>query len=185
MNEQRQILELIESGGINVEEGVRRLEALAETAAAPKLPPAPRPALVRWLWQGMFWIGVALLAWGGWLLSSSYTSEAATAGRLIWAWVVFVLGVLGVMLGWWLQQARWLYVRVRQHDGPNITLAFPLPLGLVTWGLRIAQPFVPQLENAGVDKLFLAMQDELRDDHPFVVKVDDGENGEQVQVYFG
>jgi len=64
MNERRQILELIESGEINVEEGVRRLELLAETAAAPKPPPAPRPALVRWLWQGAFWIGVALLAWG-------------------------------------------------------------------------------------------------------------------------
>jgi len=131
---------------------------------------------------------------------------------LIWAWVVFVLGVLGVMLGWWLQQARWLYVRVRQHDGPpkklqrgtepvsssflpkekrvgfwptNITIAFPLPLGLVAWGLRIAQPFVPQLKDAGVDDLFLAMQDELRDGHPLIVEIDEGEDGEQVQVYFG
>ncbi len=185
MGKQLQILELIETGEIGVEEGVRQLEALTETVESPALVSAPRPALVRWLWQGAFWIGVALLAWGGWLLGSSYTSEAAAAGRLIWAWVVFVLGVLGVMLGWWLQQARWLYVRVRQHDGPNITLAFPLPLGLVAWGLRIAQLFVPQLKGAGVDDLFLAMQDELRDGHPFVVEIDEGKDGEQVQVYFG
>jgi len=76
-------------------------------------------------------------------------------------------------------------VRVRQADGPNITIAFPLPLGLVAWGLRIAQPFVPQLKDTGVDELLLAMQEELGDGHPFVVEVDEGEDGEQVQVYFG
>jgi hypothetical protein len=51
--------------------------------------------------------------------------------------------------------------------------------------LRIARPFVPQLEKTAVDELLLAMQEELRKGHPFVVDVDEGEDGEQVQVYFG
>ncbi|MBU0702852.1 MAG: hypothetical protein KKC18_03215 [Chloroflexi bacterium] len=180
-----QILEMIEAGEISVEEGARRLEAATEPAASPVTPAfAPRPAVVRWLWQAAFWIGVALMAWGGWLLASSRAGEVTT-GRLIWAWLLLSLGVIGVILGWWLQRARWLYVRVRQADGPNITIALPLPLGLVAWGLRIARPFVPQLKGAGVDELLLAMEKELRDGRPFVVEVDDEDDGEQVQVYFG
>lgn len=184
MDERLQILELIETGEISVEEGARRLEALTETAASPLPAPAPRPALVRWLWQAAFWIGVALMAWGGWLLASSRAGEVAT-GRLVWAWLILILGMLGMMLGWWLQRARWLYVRVRQVNGPNITIAFPLPLGLVAWGLRIAQLFVPQLEGMEVGKLFLAMREELLDGHPFIVDVNDEDDGVQVQVYFG
>jgi len=185
MDERLHILELIEAGEVSVEEGARRLEALTDTAASPVMPaPAPRPALARWLWQAALWIGVALMAWGGWMLASSYAGEVAT-GRLVWAWLLLSLGVAGVILGWWLQRARWLYVRVRQADGPNITIALPLPLGLVAWGLRIAQPFVPQLKGAGVDELLLAMEEELRDGHPFIVDVNDEDDGEQVQVYFG
>ena len=185
MDERLHILEMIEAGEIGVEEGARRLEAATELAESPVMPAfAPRPALVRWLWQAAFWIGVALMAWGGLLLALSYTGESTT-GRLIWAWLLLSLGVIGVILGWWLQRARWLYVRVRQADGPNITIALPLPLGLVAWGLRIAQLFVPQLKGAGVDELLLAMRDELQNGRLFVVDVNDEDDGEQVQVYFG
>ncbi|RLC89848.1 MAG: hypothetical protein DRI77_15300 [Chloroflexi bacterium] len=180
MDERLRILELIEAGEISVEEGARRLKSPEPTASSEE--PAPHPTLVRWLWQVTFWIGAALMAWGGWLLASSYTGEITT-GRLVWAWLILTLGVLGVMLGWWLQRARWLYVRVRQSDGPNITIAFPLPLGLVAWGLRIAQPFVPQLGEMKMDELLLALRDELRAGRPFVVEMDEGDK--QVQVYFG
>lgn len=184
MGERLQILGSIERGEISVEEGARRLEALMETAESSPPASVPRPALARWLWQVVLWVGVALMAWGGLLLAYSYTGES-TAGQLIWACLLLILGVAGVMLSWWIQRARWLYVRVRHADGPNITIALPLPLGLVAWGLRIAQPFVPQLKEAGVDELLLAMQEELRNGHPFVVEVDDEDDGDQVQVYFG
>ncbi|MEE8390076.1 MAG: hypothetical protein V3S14_04670, partial [Anaerolineae bacterium] len=97
---------------------------------------------VRWLWQGTFWTGVALLACGGLLVASVY-SESIAAGWMAWGWIIFLLGVLVTLLGWWLQRAHWLSVRVRQPDGPNISIALPLPLTLVAWGLRIARPFVP------------------------------------------
>ena len=172
MEERLQILTLIENGTISVAEGVRRLEATAETDAPPA--PAHRPALVRWLWQAAFWPGVALLTGGGLLLASAYSS----GGKLIWGWLIFIAGVLGMILGWWLQRAHWLYVRVQQPDGPNITLAFPLPLGLVALGLSIARPFVPHLAEVRADELLLALRDELDTGRPFIVDVD-----EQVQVY--
>jgi len=189
MDERLRILELIEAGEISVEEGVRRLEALAQPAESSEPPVAPeptvaRPAWVRWLWQPVLWTGVALTAGGGLLLTTVYTGEVA-GGRLVWGWLMFALGVLTLLLGWWLQRAHWLYVRVREHEGPRLTLAFPLPLGLVAWGLRVARPFVPRLEETGVDELILAMRDEMRHGRPFVVDVDESEGGERVQVYFG
>lgn len=183
MNERLRILELIEEGEINVEEGARQLEALAGEAETPDTP-APRPRLARWLWQAALWIGIAMIAWGGLLLARAYAGEATT-GRAIWGWLLFALGLMWVALGWWLQRARWFSLRVQQAGGPNISFALPLPLGPVAWGLRIARPFVPQLRETGVDELILAMREELRDGRSFAVEVDEGEDGEQVQVYFG
>lgn len=196
MEERLRILELIESGEIGVEEGARRLEALAQTAEPPGPPDAPalsraevpavpvaRPALVRWLWQAVFWTGVGLLVGGGLLVTAVYAGEI-TAGWLAWGWILLVLGVLWVVLGWWLQQAHWFSLRVRQPDGPNVSFALPLPLGPIAWILRLLRPFVPQLEEMGIDELILAMREEVRDGRPFIVEVDEGEGGEQVQIYF-
>lgn len=189
MDERMRILELIEAGEIGAEEGARRLEDLMASAEAPEpdsTPAAPisRPALVRWLWQVVFWAGVALMAAGGLLMASVY-AERIAAGWLPWGWIVFLLGVVVTLVGWWLQRAHWLSVRVRQSDGPNISIALPLPLGSIAWGIRIARPFVPQLEETGADEVLLALRDEMEKGQPFVVEVNEGENGEQVQVYFG
>jgi hypothetical protein len=199
MSERLGILQLIESGQISVEEGVRRLEALgqareggaagAESAPAtsadearPEFDPS-RTGLVRIVWQVVFGVGAAVLAGGGLLLARAYSRHGMPG--LPWGWVVFMLGLLVMGLGWWLRQARWFYLRVREHDGLAFNLALPLPLGLVIWLLRVAKPFVPRLQDMEVDQLVLAMRDELRDGRPLVINVDEGENGDRVEVYFG
>jgi hypothetical protein len=189
MDERMHILELIEAGEISVEEGARRLDALAYPSASPEPPaapaaPLPHPAWGRWLWQPVFWTGVAFAAGGGLLAALAYTGQIA-AGWQIGGWLLFALGVLGVILDWWLQRAPWLCLRVRQRSGHDVNLDLPLPLGLVAWGLRIARPFVPRLEYTGVDEMILAMRDEMQTGHPFVVEVDERGGTEQVQVYFG
>jgi hypothetical protein len=189
MDEQLRILELIEAGAISVEEGVRRLEALAGAADPPEPAPAPapsvdRPVWVRWVWQAVFWTGVALLAAGGLLVSGVYAWDIAD-GWLIWGWLLLTLGLVGVLLGWWLQQAHWLFVRVRQPDGPNVFVALPLPLGPLAWLLRVVGPFIPQLEGTAIDEIILAMREEARRGRPLMVQVNEGEGREQVQVYLG
>lgn len=206
MNERLEILQLIESGQISVEEGVRRLERLsgpeaglepeperaapgvddvaspqAEPRAAQKVQPVP-PAFVRVIWRTVFGIGVTVVAGGGFLLARAYGREGMPG--LTWGWVLFALGVVVMALGWWLHRARWFTLRVREHDGPAFTLALPMPLGIVVWLLRVAKPFVPQLEGLDLDRLVSAMRDELRAGHPFVIAVDEGETGDQVEVTF-
>ena len=51
--------------------------------------------------------------------------------------------------------------------------------------LRLAQPFVPQLAETGVDDLLIALRDAEIDDEPLFIDVQDEENGEHVQLYFG
>jgi MFS family permease len=189
MDGQMRILELIEAGEISAEEGARRLEALTESAEAPESSAAPaapvsRPTMVEWLWQIVFWTGVALMAVGGVLVASVYTERLVT-GWLAWGWIFFLLGVVVLLVGWWLQRAPWLSVRIRPSDGPKINIALPLPLTLIAWGLRIARPFVPQLDETGADEVLLALRDEMKKGQPFLVEVDEGEGGEQVQVYIG
>jgi hypothetical protein len=191
MDERMRVLEMIEAGDVSVEEAARRLEELAEGPGAPgpeteggHEQPVARPELVRIVWQIVFWSGTVLMVVGGLLVAAFYAWEIAT-GWQAFGWVLFILGLLVMAVGWWLRQARWLSVRVRQRDGPNISLAFPLPLALLAWGVRFAKPFAPQLRETAVDELILAMRDELKRGHPLVVDVDDEEDGEQVQVYFG
>ena len=187
MEERLRILRQIETGELTVEEGAGQLEALAQPAEPSEPSPATetsvaRPAWVRWLWQPVLWTGAALIGGGGLLLTTAYTRQA-TSGRLVWGWILFALGALGVLLGWWMQRAHWLFVRIRQPAGPNFTLALPLPFGLVAWGLRIARPFVPQLEDTGVDEMILALREEVQGGRPFVVDVDERDGGEQIQIY--
>lgn len=199
MNDERlRILDLIESGQISVMEGVQRLKQLPETETVETSPHAevsaptgagdgapvefPLPGLVRIAWQIVFSVGVAVLAGGGFLVARAY-SRPGTPG-LTWGWVVFVLGLVVLLLGWWLQRARWFTLRVREQEGAAFTIALPLPLGLVVGLLRVAEPFVPQLQDVGADQLIVAMRDELENDRSFVISVDEGEGGDQVEMYF-
>lgn len=187
MDERLRILKLIESEEISVEEGARRLEALTEekepSEPAEELVIPATPGWVQALWQVVLWSGVGLLVGGGLLVTAVY-AWSISANWLICGWPIVTMGTLVVLVGWWLPRAHWLYVRTEEPDGDKVNLAFPLPLRLVSWTLRIARPFVPQLEETGADEVIMAMEEELRAGNPFVVEVDEGEDGEQVRVYF-
>jgi hypothetical protein len=201
VNERLRILQLVESGQISVEEGVRRLERLGQggLGQAPALEdrdvsaaptdvekPSDEPVHVPFLravWQIVFGVGVAVLVGGGLLLARAYGREGRPGFN--WGWVLLAFGLLVMILGWWLQRARWFYLRVREHRGRAFTIALPLPLRLVAWLLRVAKPFVPQLQEMDADHLILTMQDELRRGRPIVITVDEGEAGDQVEMYFG
>lgn len=196
MSEQHlRVLELIEAGQISVEEGVKRLNKLAEEPTEKSADAAEAiaatgeedkqraeflmPWFVRVAGQIVFGAGVAMLAAGGLLLAQAYGVEKGPG--LGWGWLLFVLGLLIMVLGWWLQRARWLYVRVREPDERGFTIAVPIPLLLLSWLLRIARPFVPQIEETGAEDLILSMREEIRGGNVFLVEVDD-EDGEEVTI---
>lgn len=188
MEDRLEVLEAIERGDISVQEGLRRLEgdgdasrSAGEMVNAPS--PVVRPFLVRVIWQSVFWGAVTLTAVGGVLVSAFYAWSISPGWRVL-GWVLLGLGVVATMVGWWMRTARWLSVRIREAEGTKINLAFPLPLGLVYWALRIARTFVPQIRDVPLEETVVALEESLRAGDPFVVDIRDEDSGDHVQVSF-
>jgi hypothetical protein len=49
----------------------------------------------------------------------------------------------------------------------------------------VAEPFVPQMRNTGVDDVIVSMKDNVKKDQPLIIDVNDDEDGEHVQVIVG
>ncbi|MDX9830075.1 MAG: hypothetical protein RBU35_07425 [Anaerolineae bacterium] len=195
MQEERlRILKMVQEGQLSAAEAASLLEALAEPApalpdAGPRAEPGatPDPA-ARW---GRYWI-YPLLAGGGLLIAGSLVMGLVNAtggarGWLICGWTPMLLGLLLAVLAWWSRGSTWLHLRIREGGGSRarIALSFPLPLTLAAWALRLAQPFVPQLRDTGVDDLIIALRHSTAEGQPLVVDVQDDETGERVEIYIG
>jgi hypothetical protein len=67
----------------------------------------------------------------------------------------------------------------------NITFGFPLPLGLAAWFLRNFGHTIHGLQNTNVDDIVQILDATNKSGEPFIVNVNDDEDGERVQVYIG
>ena len=97
------------------------------------------------------------------------------------------------------RKARWIFVDVHQKPGEKparIFLGFPLPLKFVAGFMRLIKQWFPGLareidhekDSPGVDGIIQITElvdSGLAGDEPLVVNVDEGEDGERVQVYIG
>ena len=183
MSEQMRILEKIESGEIGVAEGARLLGS-SDGGAATAKGDHERPGWADVVQQVVFWVGLALLVGGSTLVASFYIGWLAR-GWQVTGWVFFVLGVLDLVMAWWLQRATWLSVRVQSRDGDNVSIDLPLPLGVAELGVRLCAPFVPELRESGVSEMISVAREELRQGEPLVIEVDDTEGGDHVRVSIG
>jgi hypothetical protein len=99
------------------------------------------------------------------------------------------LGIVLIVIGAGGQSSRWLYVNVDRRtarDGPkNISLGFPLPLGLTSWFLRTFGRNIQGMKNTNVDDIIQILDATGKSDQPFIVNVNDDGDGERVQVYIG
>jgi hypothetical protein len=202
--ERKKILDMVAEGRISAEDGAKLMRALDEAAAdeievieaasgfefgktdAPEFEEvrnrARTFALIP-LWIGIFL--TVLTAWGMYSIQQN-------VGYNFWFYCLtlpMLLGILLIALGAGSQGSRWLYVNVdrsRSHDGPrNITLAFPLPLGLVGWFLRNFGHYISGLRRTNVNEVINAISMTKDIKEPLIVNVDEGDDGERVQVYIG
>jgi len=142
---------------------------------------------VRRLWQIPLWIGViitVLSAWGMYML--------VAADRFnFWFYCLstpLLLGVLVIVAAIGSRKARWIFVDVHQKPGnrpARIFLGFPLPLKLAAWFLRTFGHFIPDLKKTNVDEVIQVIETGFTSEEPLVVNVDEGDDGERVQVYIG
>jgi len=140
----------------------------------------------RW-WVVPLWIGAGITALGGLLMYWAFSAN----GFGFWfacAWFPFLLGVVILALAWGSRVAPWLHVRVQQAPGEvpqRIALSFPIPIRLATWGFKMFGHHIPHMEGVNLDEIILDLKDVAKDGTPFYVDVDEGENGEKVQVFIG
>jgi hypothetical protein len=196
--ERMHILQLIEDGEISAAEGLRRLDELTPVAPAAVVD-APKAAgrenvpsdrdLERWKrwWVIPLYGGLGLTVVGALLMYAAYAA-AGFGAWFVLAALPFGLGVLVSALAAGSRSAKWIHIRVKTGETEgirNIALSFPLPLRLTGWLLRTFGDRIPQLKERGVDDLIIALADTTTADTPFYIDVQDGRNGEQVQVYIG
>lgn len=151
-------------------------------------PPTPEE-IDRWKrwWMIPLWIGAGITVTGGLLMYWAYS----TKGYGFWfacSWFPFLLGVALLALAWNSRIAPWLHVRITQAPGERpqkIAFSFPIPIRLTVWGLRTFGRHIPHMQDTNLDEVILAMKDISKDGTPFFVDVDDGEDGERVQVFIG
>jgi hypothetical protein len=203
--ERRKILKLVEQGKISAEQAATLMRALEADEVEIEVveagstfgfersrTPAPEfedvKARARRFAMIPLWVGIlvaVLSAWGIYGIKKNI-------GMNFWFYCLLAplfLGVLLIMVGAAGQGSRWLYVNVDRHnadDWPrNITLGFPLPLALTSWFLRTFGHHIHGLKNTNVDDIIQILDATGKSDEPFIVNVNDDEDGERVQVYIG
>jgi hypothetical protein len=202
--ERRKILQMVADGKINAEEAATLMRSLEESdgeeieiiegragsgsgpSDAPEFEEVRRRAMrfaMIPLWSGV--ILTVLSAWG-------MFSVQQNAGLNFWFFCLtlpLLFGILLLSLGAGSRSSRWLYVnvdRTYQDEWPRvITLALPLPLGLVAWFLKNFGSRIEGLKNTAIDEVLMAISMAKSITEPLIVKVDDGDNSERVQVYIG
>jgi hypothetical protein len=134
------------------------------------------------------WIGVFLTVLSAWGI---YSIQQRSGLNFWFFFLMFplLLGVLLIALGASGQTSKWLYVNVDRrnaHDGPrNITLGFPLPLGLAAWFLRNFGHNIRGMKNTNVDEIIQILDATGKSGAPLIINANDNEDGEHVQVYIG
>jgi hypothetical protein len=142
----------------------------------------------RW-WMIPLWIGVGITITGSLLMFWAYQSS----GFSFWfacSWLPFLLGVAVMAMAWGSRSARWMHLRIQQEPGEwprTIAFSFPLPLRFAAWFLRTFGQFIPKVDEIGIDfdQLIQVFETSTTTETPFYVEVDEGENGETVQIYIG
>src|SRR5690242_2849001 len=203
--ERKKILQMVQDGRISAEQAASLMRAL-------EVDPDPSEAEVVEMGSGSageandasnfddvksrarrfamipLWIGVfiaVLSAWGIYAVQQS-------AGVNFWFFCLLVpllFGVLLIALGAGAEGSKWLYVNVDRRnaqDWPrNITLGFPLPLGLTAWFLRTFGQYIHGMEKTNVDDIIQILDATGKSGSPLIINANDNGDGEHVQVYIG
>lgn len=180
-SESMDILGQLEDGQIDAEEAMSKLSGVEGSSH----PDGERQAAPPRQWR----------SW--WLIPTSIGIAMAIAGSAIgslggWWWLcagpILLIGVPLLFLGLGTIRSHWVHVRVNtgQDEWPRrISISLPIPLGLTAWGMRLFGPRIKGFDETMIDELFVALDENLTEDTPLYVEIDESETGERVEVYLG
>src|SRR5574339_929963 len=124
------------------------------------------------------WIGIFITVVSAW---GMYSVQRGS-GMNFWFFLLIIpllVGILLIALGATSQTSKWLYVNVDRrhaHEGPrNITLGFPLPLGLAAWFLRNFGQHIRGMQHTNVDEIIQILDATGKSGAPLIVNASDNE----------
>jgi hypothetical protein len=201
--ERKKILQMVADGKISADEAATLMRALDDSAEeeivlvgeasgmggersdAPEFDQVRRRA--NRFSNAFLWIGVIFTVLSAWAMFGIQQN----AGANFWFYCMgmpLFLGILFTTMGAGSKTSRWMYVNVdrsHQEEWPrNITIAFPLPLGLASWFLKNFGSRIEGLKKTSVDEIIQAIALAKNITEPLIVHVDD-DDGERVQVFIG
>ncbi len=144
--------------------------------------------IVRRLWLVPLAIGIGLTVLGGWSMYANMHTAYISGWFYCLGLPVLLLGVAIIAAAAGTRKARWLFVDVHQKPGERpqrIFLGFPLPLKFTAWFLRRVGHRIPDLKKTNVDEVIEVIETGFTGEEPLIVNVDEGGEGERVQVYIG
>lgn len=193
--ERAKILQMVADGKLTPEEASALLSALDATDEEEEMladsddieasPPIEAPRFGN-VWLIPLYVGLTLFVCGALAVYPLYESSQSWL-LIVCGWPLFFIGLLTMLAAWLVRKSRWIHVRISNVDGTqrNIKISLPIPLGLTAFILRIVSRFVPQLQHTNIDEVIVALNEGWKQDAPLVVDVQDGKDGERVQVYIG
>ena len=163
----------------------------SSTAGETRLPPkqVDAPDFQSWRHWMMIplWTGVVVTILGGILMYVTWMASRSPSFWFACAWVPFLIGIGLIALAWGGRSVRWLHIRIQQRAGEwpqKLAFSIPLPLKLLAWIVRTFGDRIPNVKGKDMDQMILALQN-TSPEAPFSIDVDEGENGERVQIFIG
>jgi SHOCT-like domain len=153
-------------------------------------PASPPPDVRKWgrWWMIPLWIGLAISVFGGIFISLALRAHPGFSLWLLCATIPFTLGVVVMVLAWLSRQSPWLHLRVQQAPGETpqrITFSMPLPLGIMAWFFRNFGHYIKGVQDFPVEDMIMAVGQTATAENPIYIQVDEGENGEKVEIFIG
>ena len=136
------------------------------------------------------WIGIFVTVLSAWAIYGIQQN----AGANFWFYCMMLpllAGVLLITLGAGGRSARWIYLDVdrpyaKRGDGPrHITFGLPLPLGIIDWFLRTFGNYFQGLSRSRVEGMIHLMNATRSSSEPFILNIDDSDDGEHVRIFIG
>jgi hypothetical protein len=114
-----------------------------------------------------------------------YLKAGAGLGFFL-SWIPFLLGIALTYSGARLLQSHWIHVAVNtsDHEKPmKLRISLPLPLGFTSWVFKSFGRYMPlDVQEMHLDVMFNELEGAINKGDPFLVHVNDDENGDQVDV---
>lgn len=157
-------------------------------ADMPYTPPPLPPEVAKWRrwWMLPLGVGIVITAvTGAWMYLAMQNSAVFL---FLSASLPFAIGVLIVILAWSTRNGPWLHLRIDQQKNEwprKIAFSFPLPIGLTAWFLRRFGDRIPNLKQTNVDEIIQAIGKTTSPEKPIYIQVDEGDDGEKVEIYIG